>query len=203
MPVETDARTDALTGGFANPPQEAAYAFRAALDAMARPGRITTLDIARPPAPLSAAAGTLLLTLADPGTPVHLAGALDTPEIRQWIAFHTGAPLAPRTEAAFAVGAWDALLPLEDYPLGSQEYPDRSATLIVEREALSATGARLTGPGIETAASLDLPAVDPFQANRKHFPRGLDFFFTCKDRVAALPRTTLVQSELAQSEEHA
>ena len=62
---------DALTGGFADAPRDAARAFRAALNALARPGRIEMLAGAVPPAPLSVAAGTLLLTLAD-GT---LAGA--------------------------------------------------------------------------------------------------------------------------------
>ena len=48
--------------------------FRAAMRAMARPGTIEMLGAARPPAPVSAAAGTLLLTLCDHDTGLHLAG---------------------------------------------------------------------------------------------------------------------------------
>jgi alpha-D-ribose 1-methylphosphonate 5-triphosphate synthase subunit PhnH len=58
---------------------------------------------------------------------------------------------------------------------------------------LSATGARLTGPGIETETRLSLPEIAAFQKNRARFPLGFDCFFTCGDRVAGLPRSTRVQ----------
>jgi alpha-D-ribose 1-methylphosphonate 5-triphosphate synthase subunit PhnH len=183
-----------LEGGFTDRPVEAAWAFRAAMAALARPGRIERLAGARPPAPLSVAAGTLILTLCDPDTGLHLAPSHDTAEIRAWIAFHTGAPLVGREAAAFAVGTWEALLPLEGYPLGTAEYPDRSATLIVECAALEAKGARLTGPGIRDAAWLALPEVAAFRANARLFPLGLDFFLTAGDRVAGLPRATKVDA---------
>ncbi len=181
-----------LDGGFADAPVEAAHAFRAAMSVMARPGRIERLVGARPPAPLSVAAGTLILTLCDTETPVHLAGAHDTAEVRGWIAFHTGAPVVGRAEAAFAVGTWDAILPLEGYRIGEAEYPDRSATLIVEMAALGAEGATLAGPGIRDTARLSLPETEAFRRNARLFPLGLDFFLTAGDRVAALPRTTRV-----------
>lgn len=182
-----------VTGGFADAPREAALAFRAALAAMARPGRLQEVAGAAPPAPLSVAAGALLLVLADATTPVHLAGRHDRADIRGWITFHTGAPFAPRQEAAFAVGRWAELLPLETYRIGVPEYPDRSATLIVEMDALEASGARLTGPGIAAEHRLNLPETAPFRANRARFPLGLDFFFTAGTRLAALPRTTRVE----------
>jgi alpha-D-ribose 1-methylphosphonate 5-triphosphate synthase subunit PhnH len=181
-----------LDGGFADAPVEAAHAFRAAMSAMARPGRIERLAGARPPAPLSVAAGTLILTLCDPETPVHLAGGHDTAEVRGWIAFHTGAPVVGRAEAAFAVGRWDALGPLDGYRIGEAEYPDRSATLIVEMDTLAAEGATLTGPGIREVAHLSLPETEAFRRNARLFPLGLDFFLTAGDRVAALPRTTRI-----------
>jgi alpha-D-ribose 1-methylphosphonate 5-triphosphate synthase subunit PhnH len=182
----------ALDGGFADAPRDAAHAFRAAMNVMARPGRIERLAGARPPAPLSVAAGVLVLTLCDPETPVHLAGSHDTPEVRGWIAFHTGAPVVGRAQAAFAVGTWEALGPLEGYRIGEAEYPDRSATLIVEMADLRAEGAALTGPGIRDTARLSLLETEAFCLNARHFPLGLDFFLTAGDRVAALPRTTRV-----------
>jgi alpha-D-ribose 1-methylphosphonate 5-triphosphate synthase subunit PhnH len=186
----TDA---ALTGAFADPSADAARAFRAVLEAMARPGTIRRAEGAAPPAPLSPAAGALLLTLADADAPVHLAEGHDTQAVRAWLAFHTGAPVVARAEAAFAVGRWAALGPLSDYPQGTPEYPDRSATLIVEMEALEAEGPRLTGPGIETEARLSLPETEAFRANAARFPLGLDFVLTAGDRLAALPRTTRVE----------
>jgi alpha-D-ribose 1-methylphosphonate 5-triphosphate synthase subunit PhnH len=185
---------DTLTGGFTDPPVEAARAFRAILDAMARPGRIVVLAGAAAPAPASPALAAALLTLADTTTPVHLAGGHDTPGLRDWLRFHTGAPLTDRAEAAFAVGTWDALLPLDGYAPGTAEYPDRSATLMVELPWLAAEGVRLTGPGIQTVAHLSLPDIAAFRDNAARFPLGLDFVFTCGDRLAALPRTTRVEA---------
>jgi alpha-D-ribose 1-methylphosphonate 5-triphosphate synthase subunit PhnH len=183
-----------VTGGFAAPSTDAAHVFRAALSAMARPGRVETLTGAQAPAPMSRAAAALVLTLCDAETPLYLAPGHDTAEIRAWVAFHTGAPIVAREQAQFAVGAWDALMPLAGYAIGTPEYPDRSATLIVEMEAVETTGHRLTGPGIETEAFLSLPDSVAFQNNRMLFPQGLDFYFTAGAQLAALPRTTHVEA---------
>jgi alpha-D-ribose 1-methylphosphonate 5-triphosphate synthase subunit PhnH len=185
---------DALTGGFADAPREGARAFRAVLDALAHPGRIVALTGAQPPAPMSVAAGTMILVLCDPTTPLHLAGRHDTPDIRDWVTFHSGAPLVSAEKAAFALGDWEALQPIDRFAIGTPDYPDRSATLIVERPALVAEGARLTGPGIANRAALNLPPSEAFQANRALFPQGIDFFLTCGDRLAGLPRTTRVEA---------
>lgn len=183
----------ALTGGFADAPTQSARAFRAILDALSRPGTIHQVTGATPPAPLSPAAGVLLLTLADGTTPVHLAGDADTPEARDWITFHTGAPLVAAEQATFALGTWDALCPLDRFAIGTPEYPDRAATLIVERPALTTTGPRLTGPGIETHATLSLPEAAAFRANRALFPLGFDCVFTAGHQIAGLPRSTIVE----------
>ncbi len=182
----------ALEGGFADAPRDAAFGFRALLNVTARPGRIETLTGAVPPAPLSIAAGTILLTLADADTPVHLAGDTDTKEVRQWLAFHTGAPVVGPVKSTFAVGTWEALLPLNAYPIGTPEYPDRSTTLIAESGTLVAEGSRLTGPGIKDTAALSLPDAEAMARNAALFPLGLDFFLTCGDQVAALPRSTRI-----------
>jgi alpha-D-ribose 1-methylphosphonate 5-triphosphate synthase subunit PhnH len=184
--------TQALDGGFTDPARQAAHAFRGALQALSRPGRIETLAGAAPPGPCSAAAGALILTLCDGTTPVHLAPSHDSDALRGWITFHTGAPLVGAEAAAFALGTWEALQPLDRFSIGTPEYPDRAASLIVEMPALEATGARLTGPGIETEARLSLPEVAAFQANRARFPLGFDCFLTSRDRVAGLPRSTRV-----------
>ncbi|MGP1358712.1 phosphonate C-P lyase system protein PhnH [Roseicyclus sp.] len=181
-----------LDGGFADPPREAAHAFRAALTALSRPGRIARIQGAAPPAPCSPAAGALILTLCDTTTPLHLAPSHDTEGLRGWIAFHTGAPLAEAEKATFALGTWEALHPVARFSPGTPEYPDRAATLIVEMAALTPSGARLTGPGIETEARLSLPETEAFRRNRTRFPLGFDCFLTCGDAVAGLPRSTKV-----------
>ncbi|WP_164738182.1 phosphonate C-P lyase system protein PhnH [Frigidibacter oleivorans] len=192
--MQTDRMSGSLSGGFADPARDAARAFRAVLEAMARPGTIHAMAGALPPGPCSPAAGAVLLTLADRTTPVHLAPSHDRPELRDWIAFHTGAPIVAAEGATFALGDWPGLQPLDRFAVGLPDYPDRSATLIVEMPALEPAGARLTGPGIRDAAWLSLPEVAAFAANRALFPLGFDTILTAGDRLAALPRTTRVEA---------
>jgi alpha-D-ribose 1-methylphosphonate 5-triphosphate synthase subunit PhnH len=180
-----------LEGGFANIPIDAAHAFRAVMTAMARPGEIFEISGAQPPAPLSVAAGAVVLTLCDPETPLFLAGGFDTPQIRDWVTFHTGAPFVGAADAMFAIGVWGSI-PFPDLARGTSEYPDRSATLIVEMDALTNTGAVLEGPGIKDQNYLSLPETALFQENARLYPLGLDFIFTNGGNLAALPRTTRV-----------
>ncbi len=183
---------DALLGGFTDAAVQSAHAFRASLEALARPGTLHDVTGATPPAPMSVAAGVLVLTLCDGTTPVHLAGSHGCAALRDWLTFHTGAPLVAAEKAVFAIGTWDALQPVNRFAIGQPDYPDRSATLIVELPELTAEGARLTGPGIKTAAHLSLPETAAFAANRTEFPLGFDCFFTAGTQVAGLPRSTKV-----------
>ncbi|MFD0857367.1 phosphonate C-P lyase system protein PhnH [Roseovarius aquimarinus] len=191
-------QTAALKGGFADPARDAAHAFRALMQAMARPGRIEAIAGAEGPAPMSPAAACALAVLCDPDTPVHLAPSRDSAAIRDWITFHTGAPLCAPEEAVFALGTWAELRDLP-FAIGSAQYPDRSATLIVEIETLEAKGASLSGPGIDGRAALSLPEIEAFARNRALFPMGVDHYFTSAGRIAGLPRSTRVsaQSEVA------
>lgn len=185
--------TSSLEGGFTDAPVEAAQSFRKIMNVMARPGIIEELCVAVPPAPLSTAAGSLLLTLCDAQTPIYLAGKFDNAAIKQWITFHCNSPFSDAENSMFALGAWEDLQPLHDFPIGTPEYPDRSATLIVEMEDLTAGGAELSGPGIKDTHQLSLPEVTAFQKNAMLFPLGLDFYFTSGEKIAALPRTTKVK----------
>ncbi len=189
-------QANTLSGGFADPAIGSAHAFRSVMEAMARPGTIQNIDGATPPAPLSPATGAVLLTLCDTETPVYLASDVNCAAVKAWLSFHTGAPLVGPSHCMFAVGTWDALAPLSTYPIGTSEYPDRSATLIVECPELAASGATMTGPGIKEQAALSLPEVEAFRSNRMLFPLGLDFIFTSGDRIAALPRTTHVSAPM-------
>lgn len=179
----------ALAGGFGDAPTEAARAFRAALEALARPGTIVTIAGAAPPAPLSPAAGALILTLCDGDTGLHLAGAHDTAAIRDWIAFHTGAPLCPAERADFAVGTWDALVPADRFAVGTADYPDRSATLIVDGADLDADLVTVRGPGIRDTATLPLPDTAVFAANAARYPLGWDAYLAQGDRIIGIPRS--------------
>jgi alpha-D-ribose 1-methylphosphonate 5-triphosphate synthase subunit PhnH len=191
-----------IEGGFADPVLAAQGVFRAVMDAMARPGTVHGLAApARPPAPLSATAGAVALSLCDADTPVWLDPRLAaSPDVVAWIGFHCGAPIARSpAEAHFALVSHPAeLIALENFAQGSQEYPDRSATLVFQLESLE-SGRRLllAGPGIDGEASLSphpLPRhfVEQWKQNRARFPRGADLILAGPDAVACLPRTTRV-----------
>lgn len=192
-------------GGFSDPVGASQTVFRALMDAMARPGTVHVLpDVTAPPAPLSASASALIATLADADTPVWLDAALTkTSAVRDWIVFHTGAPVVSNpSDAAFAlVAAPQSLSALNGFSLGTQEFPDRSTTIILQVSTLS-DGALLTleGPGIKDQAQL---APEPlpqhfetqWRANRAAFPRGVDLILAAPGCVAALPRSTCLVRE--------
>ena len=188
---------DALEGAFADSPAEAARAFRAALEAMSRPGTLQPTVGARPPAPLSPAAGALALTLVDAETPVWLAPDLRGGPAAGWLRFHCNAPLSETAqEAAFAIGSPAALrAELDRFAIGAPDYPDRSTTLVALLEGFAGAEAELTGPGIRTTARLALgPARADVLAlcapNAALFPQGRDLFLAAEGRLAALPRST-------------
>ncbi|MGB0498553.1 MAG: phosphonate C-P lyase system protein PhnH [Rubricella sp.] len=182
---------ESLTGGFADAAPDAARAFRACLDAMARPGTIQDVAGPQPPAPLGIAAGIVALTLCDPETGVWLAPSVDTGAVREWLAFHTGARLAGPAHADFHFGTW-AEMPWDTAKIGTPDYPDRSATFVIETP-LSDAGATIAGPGIKETASIALPDTAILEANAKRFPLGIDLILTDGARLAAMPRTTRAQ----------
>ncbi|MEI2300873.1 phosphonate C-P lyase system protein PhnH [Ensifer sp. MJa1] len=193
------SQSQIYAGAFADPVFAAQSVFRDLMDGFARPGTIKQLSAKSvPPAPLCAAAGAVALTLCDHDTPVWLTPALSKSAVPQWIAFHSGAPVtSSKTEARFAVFEKGAAIPSFDhFALGTQEYPDRSTTLVIEIEAL-AGGAPLVakGPGIKTDIELSpkgLPDVflEFWNANRAIFPRGVDLVLTAGEALVCLPRTT-------------
>lgn len=190
-----------LEPGFADPVRDAQSCFRAILDAMAHPGRIVQLPVSlagAPPAPLAPAATSIALSLCDLDTPVWLDEAAGA--AASYIAFHCGAPLATVPgEARFAFIADPSILPpLDTFALGSDEYPERSATLVIEVAGLTRDyGALLRGPGIRDETRLGVMGLpERFWTERaalaEVFPRGLDILFVAGDALAALPRSTHV-----------
>ena len=182
-----------IEGGFADPVFNAQTVFRAIMDAMARPGSMQPLPaFARPPVPLSATAGAVALALCDNDTALWLDPALQaSTAIKSWLGFHTGAPLA-NTPAE--------MMALDGFSQGTQDYPDRSTTLILQVSDL-ASGAPLLleGPGIETSATIapaQIPRhfVEQWKQNIKRVPRGVDIILATSDGVACLPRTTRIKT---------
>ena len=151
----TDLSAVAVAGGFDNPVFAVQGVFRAVMDATARPGTVHRLPVnVAPPAPLAAGPAAIALALCDADTRLWLAPSWSNAQTRAWIAFQCGAPLTPETELAdFALASAAEAPDLAALAQGSQEYPDRSTTLVIEIEAF--TGGEelvLSGPGIDGAA---------------------------------------------------
>jgi alpha-D-ribose 1-methylphosphonate 5-triphosphate synthase subunit PhnH len=184
-----------ISNGFASASEDGARAFRTIMIAMARPGKILELNFLTPPEPLSPAAGAVLLTLCDPDTSVKLFNSVSNKEVKDWLAFQTGALTTEAHLANFVIGSWPELNPLNQFKKGNSKYPDRSATLIVECDDLKNSGMALRGPGIETVSYLSLPETEAFQINNAQFPLGVDFIFCAGSKIAALPRSTKVTKD--------
>ena len=189
----------AFTGGFAEPVFGAQSVFRALMDGMARPGEIQAITTeAEAPAGLPPAMAALALTLFDHDTSILLTPHLASGPLAAWLAFHTGAPLATtRLDADFALFERDAGFPaFEGFAIGSDIYPDRSTTIIVEIPALEG-GLDLDarGPGIKGSrriAPQGLPAdfLPAWADNHSLFPRGIDLVLVSGQAFLCLPRTT-------------
>jgi len=187
--------------GFADPVLDSQRAFRAVLDAMAHPGRIVTATAPGAPAPLGPAAAAVCLTLLDFHTPVRLDAAAATAEVVDYLRFHCGMVLVEAPAAARFVLIADAtgMPSLDDIDAGTDERPDLSATVVVQVAGLTqGRGYRLTGPGIEGEARLEVAGAprlwEVARANAARFPRGVDLILCAGEQLAALPRTTRVEA---------
>jgi alpha-D-ribose 1-methylphosphonate 5-triphosphate synthase subunit PhnH len=192
----------ALSPGFANPVFDCQAVFKSVLMAMARPGEVNAIKpVLTPPAPLTPAAAAVALTVLDYETLVWLDAALAAAsEAVQWIKFHTGARIAAEPgEAAFALISDPANMPpITVFTSGTLEFPDRSATLILQVENIGDGEVFvLSGPGLAStqkfsAAPLPRNIATQLVENSALFPCGVDLIFATPESIAALPRSTRI-----------
>jgi alpha-D-ribose 1-methylphosphonate 5-triphosphate synthase subunit PhnH len=198
-------KSQVFSGGFSQPVFESQSVFRMLMEGMSRPGTIRTVetDVGQPE-PLGPAAGAIALTLCDHETPVWLSAGLAKSAVAEWIGFHTGAPMTrEKAESRFAFiefGMAPSSFGL--FSAGTQEYPDRSTTLVIEVAALGGTEGEgtdltLTGPGILHATTVRVTGLPEIFArlwadNRVLFPRGVDVVLTAGQQILCLPRTTKI-----------
>jgi alpha-D-ribose 1-methylphosphonate 5-triphosphate synthase subunit PhnH len=189
-----------LLPGFNDPVGEASLVFRVLLEAMGHPGRIGHIGAdLRPLGDVHSATLATLLTLADADAPVCLFGPAGS-ELPNYLRFHCGCPIASDpNDAAFGLITDPALVSKAfQFPIGTDEYPDTSATVIVQVASL--IGGRkqtIKGPGIKSTAELapTLPAEfwTSWRANAQLYPCGIDIIFTCENDVVALPRSSRLE----------
>ena len=189
-----------LSAGFADKVLSAQSTFRSVMDAMARPGSIQRIiSMAGTPPGMMRGTAAIALTLFDHDTPIWLDSRMSaTPDVGKWLKFHTSAPVVVDASiAGFAlVGDPENLPAVDRFAFGSNEYPDRSTTLILQVESLSAgPEVALQGPGIDGTATLraSIQPGDLFERlaiNAALFPRGIDVVLVHDDCIVAIPRTT-------------
>jgi alpha-D-ribose 1-methylphosphonate 5-triphosphate synthase subunit PhnH len=187
-----------LLPGLADPVHDSQRIFRGLLTALAHPGRRVelTADL-RGPAPLDPATLAAVLTLLDYDTALWIDWIADTPPLRAYVTFHCGCPLVEHSqEAAFGLVTDPENMPrLALFAQGLDQYPDRSASLLVQVPSLDEGPAvALAGPGIRRSATITpagLPAWfwKDWRLNAAQFPLGVDVFFTCGRHVVGLPRS--------------
>lgn len=183
-----------------SPSHESAENFRVILDAMAKPGQpfaLTPNDSA--PSPMSAIMATIANTLCDFQSPLWLTPALNTEAVTKHLKFHTGAPLVKEPAAAsFAfMNAIDGLLPLTAFAQGTHEYPDRSATLVIQVEGFGHGDVELSGPGLKAPIQFGVkPLPRSFWiemiGNHSQYPLGVDIIFVGPHEIACCPRSTRI-----------
>jgi alpha-D-ribose 1-methylphosphonate 5-triphosphate synthase subunit PhnH len=191
-----------LPAGFADKVLSAQSTFRSVMDAMARPGSVQRIaSAAGAPAAMMRGTAAIALTLFDHDTPIWLDAQMSaTVDVAKWLKFHTSAPvIADSSIASFALAGDPKNLPtLDRFAFGSNEYPDRSSTLILQVESLTGGPAvKLEGPGIDGSAALcaSIQPRDLFERlaiNATLFPRGIDVVLVHDDSIVAIPRTTRI-----------
>ena len=189
-----------LPAGFADKVLSAQSVFRSVMDAMARPGSIQRIaSAAGAPAAMMRGTAAIALTLFDHDTPIWLDAQMSaTPDVAKWLKFHTSAPvIADSSIASFAlVGDPENLPSFDRFAFGSNEYPDRSTTLILQVESLTdGPSVELEGPGIDRTAALRASIrprglFERLTINATLFPRGIDVVLVHDDAIVAIPRTT-------------
>ncbi len=189
-----------LPAGFADKVLSAQSTFRSVMDAMARPGSVQRIVASAGAAsPMMRGTAAIALTLFDHDTPIWLDPRMsETSDVAKWLKFHASAPVVQDSSiCSFAlIGDASALPALDRFSFGSNEYPDRSTTLIIQVDSLTeGTALELRGPGIDGSAIVQAAVQPPdlferLAINAALFPRGIDVVLVADDVIVAIPRTT-------------
>lgn len=187
--------------GFDDPTFGSQAVFRLALQALSLPGRVIGLPpVAQLPMQGQPAGALLLLALLDSDCPVWLSDSLAGSDAEAWLRFHTGCRVLhdPGKARFLWLAAGDPWPALSELDVGTDEYPDQSATCVMEVHGFGgANGSNLglRGPGISGELSLNVSGLpsdfsDQWGANHNAFPRGVDVFLCSGAQVVGLPRST-------------
>lgn len=184
-------------------------AFRAVLDAMARPGRVRWLaDIGQAEGGAWAGAIRVLEALVDRDVTFGFVGRDD--RAHELLLRGTGARHVPVREAAFVLASGqDAFAAVRQARIGQLDRPELGATVVIACEAVGSgpLAIDVRGPGVEQRTMLALSGVDPFTLDaftqrNAAFPLGVDLVFAGSNgSVAALPRSSTIAVLATRGEE--
>lgn len=184
-----------------NSSQQSARAFRVILDALARPGKVSQLPrLIGSSVPAFATSLTVLLSLGDHLTSIYLDHEFRVTAVEKLLRFHTGSQLVQERERTdFAVlNAARAEIGLERWKRGDPEYPDQSATLIIQTTSLNqGAPVQFAGPGIQSSTTVRIANVRPSfwearAAVNAIAPLGIDLIFVTPSEILGCPRSTRV-----------
>ena len=194
--------TVAMEHGFAPTTLESQSAFRIVLDAMSRPGSAGKIsgDPAAP-LPLDAATAAVALCLFDHDTRILLGDGIACIDVYDFLKLHCSCPLIKSgLQADFGLLlARDGVPGLAQFSRGTDAFPEKSTTLVIQVPDIDkGAPVRLTGPGIETEATLRVSGMPDYfwqerRSQQETFPLGVDLIFTSGDRLVALPRSTRIE----------
>ena len=196
-------RNAADATGFENSEIGSAIVFRKVVEAMSGPGSIHTPRIAlNPPVGLNAMTCAMVLTLCDMDTPLWIQPCRHRESIRRYVSFHTGSPIASDVQEATHVIVRSPVCEnvLENLAIGTEAYPDRSATVLMMVDEFQGRKLiSLKGPGIDGSARLAvIPVNGMFWEWRKRmeglFPLGVDILFGSEYSLSRLPRSTVIST---------
>lgn len=171
-----------------------ADAFRAILFATSYPGSIEKFLEINKPKQISTSSATILSTVCDHTSAIYIGKSLDTKSLRDWVAFHTNSKIVDKKFANFAIGTFNDMLPLTEFSRGSDEFPDRSCTLIIETPFKS-DNVSISGPGIKGSKDIYLPHANKISDVNNYFPLGIDFYFTNKSNFFCIPRSIKIKKK--------
>ena len=185
--------------GLKDPVFDSQRICRRLMRAMSLPGTVVTIDGIDLPdfegvMPGSAA---ILMALADRETPVWIEVGLGLSGLGDYLRFHTGAAAAEqREEAVFAlIDGRTGVSAFDGFNLGTDEYPDRSATVIVQVEGFGTGEAKIIdGPGVKEPRKISVQGLAAgfwprWTENQENYPRGVDLFLVGGRDVLGLPRS--------------
>lgn len=188
--------------GFTHDAYGSQAVFKTSLNALSYPGRPMKMPFnCALPAQGQGAAAALLLGLLDSNTTLWMSPNLFDSDAAPWLRFHTGCKVSKDVHTAqfIWVAFGDPIPQLSTLTLGNDEYPDQSATCILETQGFNehSEGWVIQGPGIDGERQLTVLGLpETFEGqwaiNHAIFPRGVDVFFTDATHIVGLPRSTRI-----------